>query len=225
MIDESPQPKPAVGETLPRIWNSDFFAKTVNVISIDFTLDRPRIDYIHELDRFEPVERSRAPDTIYYKHRHWQQKFSKGLPDIFMIVGGIVIISQKFHDVLSRFDLGKTRMFEVPLYDSTQTERLPDQLYILHIAETKQAVDIEASPDVIPYEGRYRILTHENSLASHKAIAVRASIAGQGADLWVNPNIDDGRQLLYFSDPLRKAIKAAGIKARAMSMRECLVLP
>jgi hypothetical protein len=141
-----------------------------------------------------------------------------------MITGGIVIICQKFHDVLAQFDLGKTRMFEVPLYDSTRTERLPDRFYILHIAETKQAVDIEASCDVIPYEGRTRLVTHKNTFASPGGVAVKASVAAEGADLWVNPGIDS-TQLIYFSDPLRKAIKEAGIKARAMSMRECLVLP
>lgn len=224
MIDETPHPKPAVNRSLPKIWNSDFFIKSENMLSIDYTIDRPRIEYINERVRFEPVDRSQVPDSIFYKHKHWEQKFRKGLPDIFMIIDGIVIISQKFHDVLARFDLGKTRMFEVPLYDSTRTERLPDRFYILHIAETKQAVDIEASTDVIPYEGRTRLRIHKNSLASPGGIAVRASVAAEGADLWVNPGIHS-TQLLYFSDPLRKAIKAARIKAHAMSMRECLVLP
>lgn len=150
--------------------------------------------------------------------------YRKGLPDIFMIMGRLVVISQKFHDVLAQFDLGKTRMCEVPFYDSTQTERLPDRFYILHIAETKQAVDIEASSDVIPYEGRTQLVMHKNAFASPGGIAVKARVAAEGTDLWVNPGIDS-TQLLYFSDRLRKAIKAAGIKARAMSMRECLVLP
>ena len=224
MLDESPEAEMTVTDTLPKIWNSDFFAKTVNVLSIDFTINREKIDYIHETRRFEPVNRSHAPDSIHFKLKEWRRKYNKGLPDIFMISGGLVIVSQKFHDVLVRFDLGKTRMFEVPLYDNTQTERMPDRLYILHIAETKQAVDIDASTDVIPHEGRTRLRIHKNALASPGGIAVRASVAAEGADLWVNPGIH-ATQLLYLSDPLRKAIKAAGIKARAMSMRECLVLP
>lgn len=56
----------------------------------------------------------------------------------FKMIGGFLVISPKLRDVLIRFDLGKTALFEVPILQAdgeTPSDYPPH--YILNVAETR----------------------------------------------------------------------------------------
>lgn len=209
-------------EALPKIWFSDAL-HLANTLSIDFVTDRPRLDYIHEHRRFQPVERSAAPERLYLKSTPSRDKLRKTQPDIFKVVGGLLVVSERFHDVLQKFDLGKTRMFEVPLYDLNKTDLLPNRLFLLHIAETKHVIDVENSDNIVG-RGAYSPELYELGKLSSFGITVFASVTTEGPDLWVDERTD-AHNLMFFSDPLCKAIKAAKIKAYGFSLLECTVVP
>jgi hypothetical protein len=208
--------------SLPKVWASRALLET-KTLSIDWVTDRPRMDYIDENLRFQPVERAAAPERLYFKSIPARDKLKKTQPDIFTIVAGFLVVSERFHDVLQQFDLGKTRMFEVPLYDLNKTDLLPDRLFLLHIAETKEVIDLENSANII---GRHEYPPHLHEMRELTpfGITVFASVATQGPDLWVDVRTS-GFKLMFFSDPLYKAIKAAKIKAYGFSLRECTVVP
>jgi hypothetical protein len=209
-------------EALPKIWFSDA-THQVNTLSIDFVTDRPEMDYIREHRRFQPVERSAAPERFYLKSTPSRDKLRKTQPDIFVVAGGLLVVSEKFHDVLQKFDLGKTRMFEVPLYDVNKTDLLPNRLFLLHIAETKHVIEPEKSDNVVG-RGTYSPELYALGELTSFGITVFASVATEGPDLWVDERTD-GHNLMFFSDHLYKAIKAAKIKAYGFSLLECTVVP
>jgi hypothetical protein len=209
-------------EALPKIWFSDA-ARRAGTLSIDFVTDRPEMDYIREHRRFQPVEHSAAPAQLYLKSSPSRDKLRKTQPDIFVVAGGLLVVSERFHDVLQQFDLGKTQLFEVPLYALNKTDRLPNRLFLLHIAETKHVIDLENSASVVGRSEYSPELYALGELTSF-GITVFASVGTEGPDLWVDERTA-GYKLMFFSDPLCKAIKAAKIKAYGFSLRECTVVP
>lgn len=204
-------------DTLPKIWGSYFNMETENVFSIDYHTDRPRIDYINEKDAHVPVERLHVPDYIYFSVKVPDSRKS-GLPDWFMIIGGIFVISQKFHDLLARFELGETRMFEVPLYDSDQKTIRLGRWFILHVAAKKVTVIPELSEGIAP-SGQNSPRWKRRLGAMSDTLAVRADSAS-GADLWVDPLF---RNRLFLSDRLLTAMRVEEIKVRELGLSECTV--
>ena len=109
----------------PRIWNTNFTDKTINGRNIDFHVDRPPLDYIHEFRRHDPAERDQAPDYIFFNLSGLREDYKRKLPDIFTITGGLIVISERFADLLRGFELGQTRLFEVPLFERDQKTPRP----------------------------------------------------------------------------------------------------
>ena len=204
-------------DPLPKIWNMPSSLSTKNVRYIDFHLSRPKIDYIQELERFDPVSRDQAPDFIFFKLRNISSAYKANSPDLMTITDGLLIVSQKFRDLLLRFDLGATQLFEVPLYEYDQKTRRPGTWYILHIAVKKHTVIPEKSENVRekPVKGFWGPTGYaEDVLAVHASSAV-------GEDLWADPHFS-GR--LFLSDRLKTAIKSEGLRFIHVPMRPCIVV-
>jgi hypothetical protein len=145
--------------------------------------------------------------------------------DAFKIADGFIVISRKFRDVLAGFELGRTRLIELPVYQSdgeTPSDTPPH--YILNVAETK--------PCFVPAESEYvqRFVQWNETEprpgapwvadARRDRLAVRAS-AAEGVHLWGEPVL---RERLFFSDRLKQAIDAAGITRKGLELTAAKVL-
>ena len=204
-------------DPLPKIWNTPSTLDSRNMRNIDFHINRPVIEYIHERDRYDPVTRDKAPDYLFFSLRDLKAAYKSNLPDLMMITGRLLIVSQKFHDLLLRFNLGATSMFEVPLYEYDQKTLRAGTWYILHIAVQKPTVIPERSENVreSPTKGFWWASGPNNDV-----LAVRASSA-DGEDLWADPHFHDR---LFLSDRLKTAIKAEGLRLVNVPMRPCIVV-
>lgn len=205
-------------EPLSKIWASYFMMETANSLNLDYHTDRPRIDYVNELDAHVPVERLHVPDYIFFSVKVPDSRKS-GLPDWFKITDRVNVISQKFHDLLSRFELGETRMFEVPLYDSDQKTIMPGRWFILHVAAKKPTVIPELSEGIMRSGPNSSVWKRRMDRMSDQ-LAVRAE-AASGEDLWVDPLF---RNRIFLSDHLLTAMQTEKIKVRQLGLSECTAI-
>lgn len=204
-------------DSLPKIWNTPSTLDSRNMRNIDFHINRPVIEYIRERDRYDPVTRDKAPDYLFFSLRGLKAAYKSNLPDLMMITDRLLIVSQKFHDLLLRFNLGATSMFEVPLYEYDQKTLRPGAWYVLHIAAKKPTVIPERSENVRekPREGFWGPSGYDDDV-----LAVHASSA-VGEDLWTDPNYS-GR--LFLSDRLKSAIQTEGLRLIRVPMRPCITV-
>lgn len=146
--------------------------------------------------------------------------------DAMTIVGGFVVISQKLRDVLVQFDLGATRLFELPVYKDAELtpSGLPPH-YMLHVCETKEGFVLEQSVGV---ERMHNALTGEplpngpwvfQGRNESEEVAVAAATA-KGVDIWGFANL---RGHIFLSDRLKHAIDAANIKTQELTFHRCIV--
>lgn len=136
----------------PIIWVSSFEMKTQNIKSIDWHLNRPRIDFIHEIvDEHIVIDPASAPEYAYFGLRDIPAKKRNNLPDLLIIRGGIFFVSEAFRNLLMRFDLGQTQFFEVPLYEYDQKTQRPGRWFFLNIAEIKDTLAPETCEGLEEY--------------------------------------------------------------------------
>ena len=210
-----------MSDPLPKIWNTPSRIDSRNGRFIDFHINRPQIDYVNEVERHDPVSPDHAPDFIFFSLRDLKSSYKQKLPDLMSIISGILVVSQKLHDLLLQFNLGATSMFEVPLYEYDQKTPRPGTWYILHIAVKKQTVIPERSENVreSPTKGYWDPSANQDDvLAVHAGSAV-------GEDLWVDPYFYDRT---FFSDRLKTAIDTAkktdGLRIMRLPFRPCIVV-
>ena len=210
-----------MSDPLPKIWNTPSMIDSRNLRFIDYHMNRPKIDYVNEFDRRDPVSPDQAPDFIYFSLRDLKSSYKQKLPDLMSIISGILVVSQKLHDLLLQFNLGATSMFEVPLYEYDQKTLRPGTWYILHIAVKKQTVIPERSENVreSPTKGYWGARgIDDDVLVVHAGSAV-------GEDLWVDPYFHNRT---FLSDRLKTAIDTAkktdGLRIMRLPMRPCIVM-
>ena len=209
--------------SLSKIWNTTFTDHS-NGRKIDFHLPNNTVGCRAELSRAfhdptgKPLRSDLVPDYIFFSLRDISSSYRDKTPDWVQISGGIFVISERFRDFLSGFDLGTSQIFEVPLFENDQKTRRPGRWFILHICETKDTLVADQSlgleRDGIA-EGFWR-----SKYAQQDVLAVRVSSA-EGADLWIDIHMA-GR--IFMSDRLKSAIKPAGIRVRFMPLRPCIVV-
>ena len=225
------EPEAGRNAAAPRIWYSRLPQTTDFSVGLDFCL--PRNDVQTRLavnimyDRHQPIPAGDAPRYLVLERQNGREaRIRPGCRDAFKITDGLIVISPKLRDVLVRFDLGGTQLFEVPILksDGETASGLPSH-FILNVVEAKDCFVPEASENV---ERLVRWgATEPEPGAPWKAkartcrIAVRAS-AAEGSDLWFAPDLL-GR--LFLSDRLRQAIDAAGTTRKGLAPVEALVLP
>ena len=210
-----------MSDPLPKIWNTPSRIDSRNQRYIDYHINRPLIDYLNEFDRRDPVSSDQAPDFIYFSLRGLKSSYKQKLPDLISITDGILVVSQKLHDLLLQFNLGATSLFEVPLYEHDQRTLRPGTWYILHIAVKKQTVIPERSENVreSPTKGYWDPCANQDDvLAVHAGSAI-------GEDLWVDPHFHNRT---FLSDRLKTAIDTAkktdGLRIMRLPMRPCVVI-
>ena len=132
-----------------------------------------------------------------------------------MITDGLAIISERFADLLKDFNLGATQLFEIPLFEFDQETQRSGKYFLLNVAETKPCFLPEQTAHVKAGAGtglgfwRLRGFPEATVLPS----------AAEGADMWADPTL---RQVIFMSDRLVKAIKAA--KISPVPLKPCNVI-
>ncbi|WP_234871908.1 imm11 family protein [Allitabrizicola rongguiensis] len=181
--------------------------------------DRPLIEYINLYEARVPVTPEQAPDYLHFNKSGYPEKLKSSLRDIFEVGGGIIVISERFHDLLQGFDLGPTRLIEVPVFEYDQQRQRPGRFWILHIVAQKTEFVPEASENVEMYPSG-DAWKPDPWMRGDDVIAVRAS-AAEGPDLWVDPTLSNR---IFVSDRLYRAIKAEKITARSLKFKPCRVV-
>jgi hypothetical protein len=210
-------------DALPKIWNTTFTDHTINLRYIDYKIPNSTLDRRVEGSRGfkypdgKSLPNDLVPEYIFFKYPDSKEDYKAKLPDLMMIINGLLVISEKFRDLLAGFDMGTTLIHEVPLYEYDQKTRRPGRWFILHITANKKTVIPEKSENVKPdLSGR----TWSSRIAQEDVLAVRAD-AALGADLWIDP-LYYGR--IFLTDRLKSALKPAGIRVFKMPMRPCIVI-
>ena len=210
-------------DALPKIWNTTFTDHTINLRYIDFHIVESTVKREAACSRAFlypdgiPLPPDLVPDYVFFKYRDAKEDYKSKTPDLVMIEGGLLLISEKFRNLLSGFNIGTSLIHEVPLYENDQKTLRPGRWFILHITANKKTVIPEKSENVKPsLSGR----TWSSRIAQEDILAVRAD-AAQGADLWIDPHYG-GR--IFLSDRLKSALKPAGIRVLKLPLRPCTVI-
>lgn len=210
-------------DALPKIWNTTFTDHSVNVRYIDFHIPNSTIDSRATCSTAflypdgEPLPLNLVPDYLFFGYRDLKDDYKNKTPDMVRITGGLLVISEKFRDLLAGFDMGTSLIHEVPLYENDEKTPRPGRWFILHITANKKTVIPEKSENVketVSGSGRWKAASQNDLLA------VRAD-AALGADLWIDAYY---RSRIFLSDRLKSALKPAGIRVRQMPMRPCIVI-
>lgn len=201
----------------PKIWASRF-PRFLDIVSFGWNCVGKKIDFIHASQyRLEFVDADLSPKSIFFA-RH--DKIPSGLKDAFKIKDGLRVISPALRDVLVQFDMDGVQLFEVPIHadETGAPSGLPNH-YVLNIYGGKDALIPELSENIekpiIRAAGYTEPLPNAKWTAVHSTdiVALKAE-ALQGADLWRDPEY---RSTFFFSDRLKQAIDAAGLKTKALS--------
>ena len=210
-------------DALPKIWNTTFTDHTINVRNINYHIKNNTLDRrVEGSNGFlypdgKPLPADLVPEYIFFDLRDIKEAYKAKTPDLVMITNGLLVISEKFRDLLAGFDMGTSLIHEVPLYEYDQKTLRPWRWFILHITANKKTVIPEMSENVeqIGASSHWR-----PRVAQKDVIAVRAD-AAQGADLWIDPHYQ-GR--IFLSDRLKSALKPAGLRVLRMPLRPCTVI-
>ena len=210
-------------DALPKIWNTTFTDHTINLRYIDFHIVESTLKREAACSRAFlypdgiPLPPDLVPDYIFFGYRDLKDDYKAKTPDLAMIMGGLLLISEKFRDLLSGFDMGTSLIHEVPLYENDQKTLRPGRWFILHITANKKTVIPELSENVkqIGETGHWY-----SPIAQLDVLTVHAD-AAQGADLWIDPFFN-GR--IFLSDRLKSALKPAGIRVLKLPLRPCTVI-
>lgn len=130
----------------PKIWVSRFFSSH-HLISFDWTARGDKLAYIHAYLRDQALASPEdAPERIFYED---SKSIKPAVKDVFRIIDAILIVSPALHDVLVRFDLGQTQLFEVPICaDETGTPSGLPNHYALNVHAPKDTVIVELSEKI-----------------------------------------------------------------------------
>ncbi|MEL6218994.1 MAG: DUF1629 domain-containing protein [Pseudomonadota bacterium] len=216
--------KPAA--ELPKIWYSRILQSTDYHVSLKqkYAVDVRPLDYLDSFVLYKPMPEEAVPRQLFWERG--RKRVPDAYRDSFIVNNGLLVVSPKLRDVLIRFDLGKTALFEVPILQAdgeTPSDYPPH--YILHVAETRDCFVPEASENVRQFVQHGATNPEPGAIwvtdARTDVLAVRSS-AVQGADLWADPNL---YQRIFFSDRLKQAIDAAKVSKNGLDLVEAGVLP
>ncbi|PSL18342.1 hypothetical protein CLV88_11187 [Shimia abyssi] len=119
------------------------------------------------------------------------------------------------HDLLQQFELGETRFSQVQLFEYDQKTPIEGRWYFIHIREERSSFLADQSVDLrrpIVERGRW-----EPGFSEDRLFVLDPEKVGD-VDLWFEERV---KRVVFFSDRLRQAIKAAKLKTRWMGFREC----
>lgn len=205
-----------------KVWESQLLFDTRNVQMIDVHFPGAETkDLLRFQDRYDAVEDipvREYPAYIHFSLRDVPKKKKDNLPDIFQGELGLVFVSGAMHDLLTQYNLGRTRFHQVPLFEHDQKTPRPGRWYFMHFLENRKTLVPEASTGLRPVGRSGRIW--KSFREEGDKIALNPA-AAEGLDLWLDRSLRTG---VFFSDRLKCAIKDAGLNARWLGFRPCKVV-
>lgn len=186
---------------------------------------------IHQNRFFPPLfDDTNRPDELRWFLSKVPEK-ARNLPDIFMAHMGALIISEAMRDVLVQFNLGQTQIIELPLYElsamtkrgRTEADRSkqdPRRWFLLHVVDYKTTLVASAS-EKLHWRGNEEYHYYDIYQSEAALVGVDYRAAKEGPDLWLDPELPD---IYFFSDPLKRAIQSAKLRAPILKFKSCLLI-
>jgi hypothetical protein len=203
----------------PRSWSSTFPSDTTASAGLNFRLvddaltNRVLASQAFNYPNGKPLPSHLVPERIFpnvpgdpLKGRNWVR-----------ITGGLYVISEAFRNLLVDFDLGSTQIVEVP-YVHPHGLPVAGRWFLFHISETRTCLVAEQSTGIKKHWAN--VAQWVPDWSTSELLAVTAASA-DGVDVWIDLSMK-GR--IFFSDRLKSAITAAGIRSRGMKFQRCLVV-
>lgn len=206
----------------PKIWISRF-PRFLDIVSFDWSChSEDQLEFINAFKYLhKKVDAQFKPRFLYFE-RH--RKVPPATRDAFITIGGLRVISPALRDILVQYDLTGVQLFEVPILADLNgaPSGLPNH-FVLNVYGSKDALIPELSENierqVAPRETQPRPNAKWIPTNDLDVVAVSAS-AGEGADIWCDQNL---KHTYFFSDRLKAAIDAAGLKVKALSFAQTRV--
>lgn len=218
-----------------KVWDSCFLKKTSNVAYVSFHLpgseEHPdplglSVEFSNRYNYVLPgsipgsaqdIDAGEYPDYMYLTYETGEELPSKR-NDAFIGAGGLIVVSGAMYDILQGFNLGATRLQQIPLRQHDQRTPVEGRWYFLHIRENRNCLIAEESTGVEATRSadRWRV----NSEAKYH-LTVEPTAAAD-LDLWYDSR---ARSVLFFSDRLKEAIERAGLSFKSGNdFRACKVV-
>ena len=191
--------------TQPAIWTSDCLVAASTSRGVGYNeIDDPIKNVLDPYDARHFIPHDRLPTKMVLERAVTRRDAT--LPDFFRGIDRLCYISTKFHELLSRFELGEIQLHQMPLYENDEVTRRPDPpFYLINILERKPDTVVIGESDLKAFSSRWRPAYGD---ASYAKFTVNAGTT-HGADLWIDPQVIDTP---FFSDRLVQAIKAEKIR-------------
>jgi len=172
---------------------------------IDPSINTPKnkLEAVNHYRAWQALNLNEVPVKLFFNVSDFSEK-RKNLKDVSMITDGLAIVSERFADLLKDFNLGATQLFEIPLFEFDQETQRSGKYFLLNVAETKPCFLPEQTTHVKAGAGTGLGFWR---LRGFPEVSVLPS-AAEGADMWADPTL---RQVIFMSDRMVKAIKAAKI--------------
>lgn len=168
------------------------------------------LDICRRAKKGEPLPAEVFPTKCY---NDIEGRHVSNLPPLFEFASFWMVTSEMAH-VLRQFNLGKTSLYPVELFQRNRRTRVPGDYFILSFGETKHKVDLEQSEGVkrlhetIPWELRSTLENGQVSVSKDALI---------GPDLWFE---DTMWKAIFMSGTLVQALRDAKL-TRRIPLRRC----
>ncbi|MDN3720816.1 hypothetical protein QW131_20240 [Roseibium salinum] len=119
-----------------------------------------------------------------------------------MRAAGVVVVSAKCADILRQFDLGKSSLYPIRLFQYDRKTSVEGEYFSLNVGERKDAFLPSETLNLDVFDsGKMRMAPnlHDDDIAL-------GPTALEGPDLWVNPPLIN---MFFLSDRLTQALRAA----------------
>ena len=223
----------------PKIWwalPSSAYVKRfyISPYFSDVDLEVERHEDMGKMERilrsYQPIPPELTPDELRWYKRPVTEK-DKNLPDAFKGQAGAPVISEAMYDLLSTFDLGSSKCFELPLYElkasgragrteADRSKKDPRRWFLLHVTETKDALRPDQCVDLTPFypeqHGRYEVFGNQNP-----TIALDREIALDGPPIRRDPKL---LNVYFFADAVKRTMAAKGLRTPAFKFKPCLLV-
>ena len=207
----------------PRIWAVPIYHYDRNRKHLDFLIKRDGSDTAD--DKLVAIRADIAnrqipegyvPAAIFFERGYNTSKHKESLRDMFSLMGGFTIVSDKMKRLLEQFDLGDSQFFKVDLLDADKVTKRGGEWYLLNLVSRKDTIVPEEcellTRKVSPYDPdnvsmSFDYVVRESDFP--KATIAVSSSALEGADFWQEPLMKHTR---FFSDRLWQSIKGSDVK-------------
>ena len=201
-----------------QVWVCSSFMDTTLIKGFDSDLSElPSKEFVELLKQIRigiPFPKSSYPSIMWASSD--AGKTHKKLPDLFL-ANGFWCVSSAMADVLQRFDLGKTRLYPVEMFNRGKRNRIPGEFFCVAWAERKDTFLPEQTP-------RAKLQKYQTNLWEPHYVMEDGDFhlsesALEGPDLWFEERVTE---TFFLSDRLQQALREAKL-TRRLRLARCVV--